>query len=405
MDSAIIEVGLGLVMVYFILSIVVTQLNNLIINSLNLRAENLHAWFRQVIQHQEVRGELLKQFGMVKLNAGEQKVNIVRRVQNWLERRLVSILVPGAGKQGETTDVSSVTPSVFADVLMGMAMAKSPAVITATSEMEKVTVQSAESVSAVDPEKLKAVRETNQKALDTTKLKALKEFTKTNITDASLESMVASASSVEDAQKKIAAWFDNSMTHLTSLFKRRVQFIGFLAGLFVCIVINVDTLYLARTLWNDPTMRQTLATAAAAEAARGNTAQSAEAQAQNLEDVTNRLQPLLDLRLPIGWESIPIIDCAPEAIAAQTCTPTAQAQVQTAQQNPRNLANFLPSSNTFGGWLNFILYKITGWILTTFAIMQGSDFWFNLLGRLTAARTNVTKLNEAISGGQIPPSQ
>src|SRR5215213_7747833 len=104
MDSAIIEVGLGLVMVYFILSIVVTQLNSLVVNSLNLRAENLHAWFRQVIQHEEVRGQLLRQFGMVKPNA-EQKVNIVRRVQNWIERRLVSILVPGAGKQKETTDV------------------------------------------------------------------------------------------------------------------------------------------------------------------------------------------------------------------------------------------------------------------------------------------------------------
>jgi hypothetical protein len=343
---------------------------------------------------------LLTQFGLVKPHAAEQKVNVIRRVQHWLERRLVGILVPGAGKEQDTTDVSSVIPGVFADVLIGMALAKNPAVITATNEMEKVTVQSAESVNTVDAEKLKAVGETNQKALDTTKLKALKEFTKTNITDASLESIVASATSVEDAQKKIAAWFDNSMTHLTSLFKRRVQFIGFLAGLFVCIAINVDTLYLARTLWNDPTMRQTLATAAAAEAARENAAQSAETQAQNLGDVTNRLQPLLDLRLPIGWESIPIIDCS-----AQPCTQAAQAQVQTAQQNPRNLANFLPSSNSFGGWLNFLIYKIAGWILTTFAIMQGSDFWFNLLGRLTAARTNVTKLNEAISGGQIPPSQ
>ena len=37
-------------------------------------------------------------------------------------------------------------------------------------------------------------------------------------------------------------------------------------------------------------------------------------------------------------------------------------------------------------------------VLTTFAIMQGSDFWFNLLGRIAQARTAITKNSDTDSG-------
>ena len=368
MDSAIIEVGLGLVLVYFVLSIVITQLNNLIVNSLNLRAENLHAWFLRNVAD-DVRNDLMVGLGVMKRDdEAQHKPNIIRRFSNWLGRKLVGILVPGADQHHDSTNVSNITPSVFTDALLGICA-------------QRCAFAPADQA-------------------DAAKLHDLTSFVTTAVTDSSLAAVLAGARTYDDARSKVTAWFDNAMNHLTAIFKLRVQLIGFTAGLFICIALNVDTLYLARTLWNDPTMRQTVAEAAS-RTLNNPSAQGAEAPARSVEDLTNELQPLLDLRLPIGWEITPVVVCSVEELAAQTCTPTAEAVAETSQGSPRNLANFLPANNPTGGWLNFVLYKLAGWILTTFAIMQGSDFWFNLLGRLTAARTNVSKINEAITGGQI----
>ncbi len=359
MDSAIIEVGIGLVMVYFVLSIVVTQLNNLIVNSLNLRAETLHAWFRQNLQ-EGVREELLRNLGILREN-DEQNRRWLRKALKRLGRKVVGVLVPGAGEQRYTTDVSNVAPTVFADTLLGMCK--------------------------------------QQSQNDAADLQALRAFVRLALAECALEPILASVTSYEEARNKVAVWFDDAMTHLSSLFKRRVQFIAFIAGLFVCVTLNVDSLYLARTLWNDPTVRQTVATAALQTLQRGSDPNT-QASVASVDDLTNKLQPLLDLRLPIGWEIEPVVRCSAEAAAAQTCMPTAQAVAEVAQASPRNLANFLPANDPIGGWLNFALYKLAGWILTTFAIMQGSEFWFNLLGRITAARTQMNKLAEAMSGGQ-----
>jgi hypothetical protein len=73
------------------------------------------------------------------------------------------------------------------------------------------------------------------------------------------------------------------------------------------------------------------------------------------ERAKGSLQGLLDLRLPIGW-------------------------------NVNNSLNISDGQSVF--------LKVLGWIITTLAIMQGSDFWFNLLGRLTAARQAATKMTE-----------
>src|SRR5512145_2761644 len=122
MGSAIIEVGLGLVMVYFVLSVVVTQINHLIINSLNLRAENLRAWFYKAIADESLRDEVMTHpmINIVEAQMSLKRPNRLQRGFNWLGRKTVSLLVPNADQYRSTTTVSYVAPTVFADVLLGI---------------------------------------------------------------------------------------------------------------------------------------------------------------------------------------------------------------------------------------------------------------------------------------------
>jgi predicted Zn-dependent protease len=155
--------------------------------------------------------------------------------------------------------------------------------------------------------------------------------------------------------------------------------VSFIAAVLVAIILNVDTLHLARVLWNDPALRQTVVYAAenATQSQIDAAASGTPTTQEDLDKLRDNLQTFLDLRLPIGWEA----NTSADALALAS---------------PRNVSNFSPVFNS--NWVGFLTLKLIGWILTAFAIMQGSDFWFNLLGRLTQVRTAAAKITESVSG-------
>jgi hypothetical protein len=126
MGSAIIEVGIGLVLIYLVLSIVVTQINNTVVNVLNLRAENLREWFRDVITDASVRQELLSHpmINIVKtqaqVEAQKASENRFMRFFKGIGRWMVGMLVPGASDLRYTSKVSYVDPQTFANVLLSI---------------------------------------------------------------------------------------------------------------------------------------------------------------------------------------------------------------------------------------------------------------------------------------------
>jgi hypothetical protein len=368
MGSAIIEVGIGMVMVYFILSIIVTQLNNMLVNLTNLRAENLREWFHNVINDDAVRDEILTHpmIGLVKTDTTAESRGILRRLVEVGGRRFLGMIIPSSNEyEAKTSDVSNVSSNVFADALTGI-LVKDQTMLADKSEEEKVQIL----------------------------IYSLKEKVQHTLLEQTLETVIATAKSVNEAQAKLAAWYDSSMGQVSSLFKRRVQFISFVVALLLAACLNVDSLQLARTLWNDPALRETIANSGTRAAARQQTTDAdSQEQATNLQEV---LQPLLDLRIPIGWVWERVDD---------TSAPPADAQaVALVHSNTRNFGNLIPGNGmSFGQWLGFFLYKVVGCLLTTFAIMQGSDFWFNLLGRLTSARAALTTPTQppAAEGKQV----
>jgi hypothetical protein len=206
-------------------------------------------------------------------------------------------------------------------------------------------------------------------------------------------------SALATARVSVEKWFDDSMDRLSGWYKRRSQKMAFFIGIAVAIVVNGDTVLLAQQLWRDPGLRQSLV-----------------AQAQNfVNNQTNVNQPMLDqlnqlqiqfgsLNIPFGWIGTPIVLDTNGKIpginaeAAHTCTlsPNAPSDVfgfaVVGQCYPVVNA---PHFNDLTGWV----LKLLGLIASGIAAAQGAPFWFDILKRVVNIRSSGTNPSEAKPAG------
>ncbi len=71
-------------------------------------------------------------------------------------------------------------------------------------------------------------------------------------------------------RKKTEAWFDDTMRRVSGWYKRKAQIIILVAGALLCTILNADTFMLVRQLWNDQALRNLVVAEARAEASRQN---------------------------------------------------------------------------------------------------------------------------------------
>ncbi len=71
-------------------------------------------------------------------------------------------------------------------------------------------------------------------------------------------------------RKKVEDWFDDTMVRVSGWYKRRAQVIILVAGALLCALLNADTFMLVRQLWNAQALRNVVVGEARAEASRQN---------------------------------------------------------------------------------------------------------------------------------------
>jgi hypothetical protein len=91
------------------------------------------------------------------------------------------------------------------------------------------------------------------------------------------------------AQANLETWFNSGMDRVAGWYKRRTQWILFAIGLFVTVAMNVDTLKVAGELYRTDILRA------------GVVAQAGAITETSSEGAQNALNKLEELRLPIGW--------------------------------------------------------------------------------------------------------
>jgi hypothetical protein len=114
-------------------------------------------------------------------------------------------------------------------------------------------------------------------------------------------------------KQKLETWFDEAMERVSGWYRRRTRIVLWAISLLLVGILNADTLNVARVLWLDPTVR-TAAEAAAREAVReeGATPQPAGDDAGELaREATDAIQQLQKIGLPLRWSEAATPDDVP----------------------------------------------------------------------------------------------
>jgi hypothetical protein len=133
----------------------------------------------------------------------------------------------------------------------------------------------------------------------------------------------------------LEGWFNDSMDRVNGWYKRKVRKIVLVLGLILTVILNADTLGIAQTLWNSPTLRSAVVSAAQDYSGHQGTQSTFAGEVQEVASNLNTLQAAYP---PLGWTVV-------------------------------------PSSGR--DWVR----AIVGLLLTTLAVSLGAPFWFDVLNK------------------------
>ncbi len=103
------------------------------------------------------------------------------------------------------------------------------------------------------------------------------------------------------ARKNVEAWFDDAMERASGWYKRKIELVVLGLAVGISILLNADTFTIVNALTQDGRLRAAVV-AAAEQAVRDKVAQGPEVTVQ---EVQKYQEQLYSLRLPFGWVANP----------------------------------------------------------------------------------------------------
>jgi hypothetical protein len=218
------------------------------------------------------------------------------------------------------------------------------------------------------------------------------EATVNNLPDGQLKKTLSvfirdAGGDVDKLRTHIETWFDDAMAELSAIYKHLSRFAMIILGLIVAVVLNVDSIRVARFLWASPAAAGDLADAAQ-QAKNGGSSQPAAAQEAAGQAALTKLR---GFKLPIGWdfsEAKPATEgTAPAAADSQTpASPDPCANITAGADHNQLLTN-VQQCYGLAAETNWLVH-IPGWLITAIAVSLGAPFWFGLMQTLFNLRTN-----------------
>ncbi len=197
---------------------------------------------------------------------------------------------------------------------------------------------------------------------------------------------------VDEFQKNLENWYNDSMDRASGWYKRYTQNVLFFIGLLLALFFNVSSVRVAQTLWFDRDARQAMASAAdvyvknhpdvattaaangdKGAAANGDKTASSEADLETkLKESTQAFDSVTSSALlPVGWKH-----SFGDYLASIRDT----------------LLNFHWTSawwTPVGDRIEHAIVVLFGWIVTACAISLGAPFWFDMLNKIMVVRSTI----------------
>ena len=333
----ILDLVLGIIFIYFLLSIICSSIVEMVLTFKKTRASVLEKWFTQILNNPVNPGG--PTLGATLLN----------------HCSLTALSKPGAAP-------SYISSKNFSSALLqklieyGNVAAKDGGeVLTALSPTNLAGYISVIEKSTILPEELKQtfLMYANEAADTFTAM-----TTKTT-------------GAIEMFQDKIETWYDSNMDRLSGTLKTEyTRKFTLVAAIVVTILMNADSITISQYLYNNPAAREALAAQATKAATDSTVKAEVDKIAQNLkgQDTTKIGVPELRAELSTEYNQINNAKAA--------------------------LGNSIPLGWTTAtnpttpiGWLT----KIIGLLFTIIAVMMGAPFWFDMISKISNVRSSGAK--------------
>jgi len=337
--STLLDIVIGLIFVYLLLSLICSALNEIIEAWLKKRATDLERGIAELLLDPQGKGlvQQLYQHPLVNgLFKGEYKSSLNKTWwQNIISRTKLPSYIPARNFALALMDTilpgQAKTPSGAAGATV---TTTSPAIGAAGAPVSSPVPPAG----APTPNPLKPLRD------------AIGNIGDTKVKQCLMTLVDAAGNDVSKARENIEAWYNSSMERVTGWYKRRAQVIVFVLGLGVVIALNADTIAISTSLSRDKAVRDSLVAAAQDYVKQQSDNDKA------MDRVDKYTEKIRNLGLPLGWS----------------------------KENPLSVPdNTKPDA--FMSWL----MKIIGWVITTVAISLGAPFWFDLLNKFMTVRSSI----------------
>jgi hypothetical protein len=344
-NSAILEVAIGIVFIYLLLSLMCTALREGIEGWLRTRASYLESGIRELLFDAEGNG-LAKVF---------------------YHHPLIYSLFPG----GYASPASGRTAGLFTRGL------KLPAYIpSANFAAALIDIIGRGPAPAGESSTGNGPQHPNADATHPITIADVRAHIATignpSVQRAVLTALDTASGDLERAKKNLEAWYDSAMDRISGRYRRSTQGVLFWIGLFVAVGFNIDTISLADYLYRNETQRGAIVAQAS------SIAKDDKGRPSSYQDVKNQIN---SLQLPIGWDFV--FQQGSQDTASESAFQHNAAQ---APSGDRTLVDHLrPAWNRYHAWL----MKPLGWLLTAVAITLGAPFWFDILNKFMVIRSTV----------------
>jgi hypothetical protein len=202
---------------------------------------------------------------------------------------------------------------------------------------------------------------------------AIQNLPPSRVKGALLASLMTAGEDFEAFRMSVATWFDDSMDRLSGAYKRHMKLISIIVGCAVAVLINADTFDVGSALWKDGGLRSQMVQAADVAASGVVRPSNDQTKTRDPTDIASAFKRANEtLRpLPIGW---------PPCTATTANGPSESVSTRHSDCPTETL-----------GWTEFAIFKVVGWLATGLALSFGAPFWFDMLSKVINIRGSGVK--------------
>ncbi len=344
----ILDLVLGLIFIYFLLSIICSSAVEIVQSAGGFRAKQLEKWIRQIFnkpalnadgKFYDTNGNTYSedQFGnLVDVNGKISKRDNLVTLGGAILDHSATTALSKAGKTGTYIDATNFV----------------------TALLDKISIKKSghESPLSTQLDVPASIEDYINKLKTTVSLTPDLQRTLIGFANAAKSSATPDISQLEAFGKKIEDWYDTSNQRLTGTFKRKVATpLTILFALILTLAGNIDSVAISKYLYtNKEVSKQIADKAVAVIPSFKDTASkplSDTAAANNIKRGVESLNSVISAGFPIGWGKD---------------------------------FSFKMFTSSFSD-------HILGWLATIFAIMMGAPFWFDMFNKIANLRGSGAK--------------